>query len=126
MANVNDETAKMMPAISMLRLVPRLRAEGLGSIGVGLAVDNDGGMHIDTRALFVPNAPGGRRQRIRALRGPQLACLPSGNFMIAFGGAMPKSFSKSFLNRSAQMMNQMSKAAGGKEMTEEQSKQLTI
>ena len=46
--------------------------------------------------------------------------------MFAFDGAMPKSFAKGMLNMSVDMINNMSKAAGGKELTEEQSKQLNV
>ena len=95
----------------------------VSQFAIGWHVDNDGGLHIDSRTTFLP---GGSlaSAAIEAPAGLRLSCLPSGPFVLAFDGAMPKCFSQGMLNMSVDMINTMSKAAGSKELSEEQSKQL--
>ncbi len=97
----------------------------LSQLGVGMRVDDDGGLHIDTRATFVAGGTWAAAARdLKAPAGMPLSCLPAGSFMMAFDGAMPKSFSNSLLNMSVDMLNTMSKDSGGKELTPDQIKQL--
>ena len=126
LANSNDASMKM--AAGNLDLYEKLfeaADKELSAFAVGLHVDNDGGLHIDSRAEFVAGGTwAAAAADLVAPSGTRLACLPGGPFMIAFDGAMPKSYSKSMMSMSTDMINNMIKAAGGKELTEEQSKQL--
>jgi hypothetical protein len=97
----------------------------VSAFAVGMHVDNDGGFHEDIRTVFV--AGGSWATTASALAAPsgdRLACLPGGPYMLAFDGAMPKSFSKGFLNMGIGAINNMIKAGGGKELTKDQTKQL--
>lgn len=97
----------------------------VSAVGAGFSVDNDGGLHIRSRLTFV--AGGSWAASAIAPEAPpavRFACLPGGTFMLAFDGVMPKSFSKGMLNMSVDMINTMSKANGGKELSTDQSKQL--
>jgi hypothetical protein len=97
----------------------------VSQFGVAVRVDNDGGLHLDTRTTFVAGGTWAAGARgLQRPEGMRLSCMPAGSFMVAFDGAMPKSFSKSFLNMSVDMLNTMSKDSGGKELTEEQIKKL--
>ena len=126
LANSNDASTKM--AAGNLDLYEKLfeaTDKELSAFAVGLHVDNDGGLHIDSRAEFVEGGTwAAAAADLAAPSGTRLACLPGGPFMIAFDGAMPKSYSKGMMSMSTDMINNMIKAAGGKELTEEQSKQL--
>jgi hypothetical protein len=126
LANSNDASVKM--AAGNLEMYERLfeaADKELSVFAVGLHVDNDGGLHIDSRAEFVAGGSwAAEAGNLAAPAGARLACLPGGPFMIAFDGAMPKSFSKNMMNMSVDMINNMIKAGGGKELNEEQSKQL--
>ena len=97
----------------------------VSQFGVALRVDNDGGLHLDSRMTFVAGGTWAAGARgVQRPGGMRLSCLPAGPFMVALDGEMPKSFSKSFLNMSVDMLNTMSKDSGGKELTEEQIKKL--
>ena len=126
LANSNDASMKM--AAGNLVIYEQLfeaADKELSAFAVGLHVDNDGGLYIDSRAEFVAGGSWAAAAGDPAtLPGAQLACLPDGPFVVAVDGAMPKSFSKGMMNMSVDMINNMIKAGGGKELTEVQSKQI--
>ena len=126
LANSNDASVKM--AAENLEVYERLFAAAdkeLSTLAVGLHVDDDGGLHIDSRAEFVAGGSwAAAAGDLATPPGARLACLPGGPFMVAFDGAMPQSYSKGMMNMSADMINNMIKVGGGKELTEEQSKQI--
>ncbi|HEV2970927.1 MAG TPA: hypothetical protein VGY55_13225 [Pirellulales bacterium] len=97
----------------------------VSAFAVGMHVDHDGGFHEDIRTVFVAGGSwSSTASSLPVPQGDRLACLPGGPYMLAFDGAMPKSFSKGMLNMSVGAINNMIKAGGGKELTEEQTKQL--
>ncbi len=97
----------------------------VSAFGAGFSVDHDGGLHIHSRLTFVAGGSwAAAASAPEAPPGVRFACLPGGTFMLAFDGVMPKSFSKGMLNMSVDMINTMSKAEGGKELSKDQSKQL--
>jgi hypothetical protein len=125
-ANSNEPTMKMTAGnLDFYDSFLQFADKEINQFAIGWHVDIDGGLHIDSRTVFVAGgswatAAGG----VEAPPGDRLTCLPGGPFMLAFDGAMPKSFAKGMLNMSVDMINNMSKTTGGKELTEEQSKQL--
>src|SRR4029450_13298793 len=96
LANSNDASVKM--AADNLEVYERLFAAAdkeLSTFAVGLHVDDDGGLHIDSRAEFVAGGSwAAAADDLATPPGARLACLPGGPFMVAFDGAMPQSFSK--------------------------------
>ncbi|HKD36521.1 MAG TPA: hypothetical protein VKB78_06960 [Pirellulales bacterium] len=126
LANSGNESTKLMAGnLDAYDWMLSQAEKELGPVGVGLHVDRDGGLHIDTRAMFVSGgswATSGKS--LEGSSGAKLTCLPSGPFFLVFAGAMPQSLSKSFMNMSVDMFNNMAKAAGGKELGEEQKKKL--
>ena len=97
----------------------------ISQFAVGLNVDQEGGLHIDIRALFFPGGAWATAGKNLEHSGAvKLATLPAGPFMMAFDGKMPSSLSKNYMNLSVDMLNSMNKAGGGKALTPEQIKQL--
>lgn len=123
-ADSDNESTKLMAGnLEVYDLMLAQVEKELGPVGVGLHVDRDGGLHIDVRALFVSGGSWAASGKgLEGTAGAKLTCLPSGPFFIAFDGAMPQSFSKSMMNMSLDMFNNMAKAAGGKGLGEEQKK----
>jgi hypothetical protein len=125
-ANSSEEATKLMAGnLDVYDWMLSQAEKELGPVGVGLHVDQDGGLHIDVRAMFVSGgswATSGKS--LEGSSGAKLTCLPSGPFFMVFAGAMPQSLSKSFMNMSLDMFNGMAKAGGGKELGEEQKKKL--
>jgi hypothetical protein len=123
-SKANDPSTKMMAGnLAIYENFLEGADKEISQFAIGWHVDNDGGLHIDSRTTFL-HGGSWASARPEAPAGARLACLPGGPFMLAFDGAMPKGFSQGMLNMSVDMINNMSKAAGGKELTEEQSKQL--
>jgi hypothetical protein len=127
-ANSNEPTMKMTGVnLDFYDSLLQFADKEINRFAIGWHVDNDGGLHVDSRTVFVAGGSWATAAgAVEAPPGDRLTCLPGGPFMLAFDGAMPKSFSKEMLNMSVDMINNMSKAAGGKELTEEQSKQLNV
>ena len=125
-ANSGAPNAKMATqGFEVYDLLLKSADKEVSQFGLGMRVDNDGGLHIDSRTLFVAGGTWTAAARdLKAPEGMRLSCLPAGSYLMAFDGAMPKSFSKSFLNMSVDMINNLSKASGGKELTEDQIKQM--
>ncbi len=126
LANSTDASMKMAAGnLDMYEQLFEAADKELSAFAVGLHVDDDGGLHIDSRAEFIADGSwAATAADLAAPSGTRLECLPGGPFMIAFDGSMPKTLSKGMMNMSTDMINNMIKAAGGKELTEEQSKQL--
>lgn len=126
-ANANDESAKMMAGnLDAYDMFLASAEREVSTAGVAFHVDDNGGLHVDTRTIFVPSGSwAAAGKNFERAAGTPLACLPNGSFMMAFDGTMPKGFSTGFMNLSVQMMSNMSKAAGGQPLTEEQQKKLT-
>jgi hypothetical protein len=126
LANSNDPSVKMTTSsLELYESALEAAEKEVGELALGARIDNDGGLHLDIRALFVAGgslATAG--QSLEHPEGARLACLPNGPFMMAFDGPMPKAFSKNLLNLSVDMINTMSKTAGGKELNADQAKQL--
>jgi hypothetical protein len=126
LANSNDAAVKMYAG--NLDLYEQLFAAAdkeLSAFAVGLRVDEEGGLHVNSRTVFV--AGGSWAAAASGLEAPpaaRLGCLPGGPFMVAFDGAMPQSLSQGMMNMSVDMFNNMIKSTGGKELTAEQSKQI--
>ena len=125
-ANSGAPNAKMATqGFEVYDLLLKSADKEVSQFGLGMRVDNDGGLHIDSRTLFVAGGTWTAAARdLKVPEGMRLSCLPAGSYLMAFDGAMPKSFSKSFLNMSVDMINSLSKASGGKELTEDQIKQM--
>ena len=126
LAKTNDQMMKMSAAnLEVYETFLSVAEKEVNQIGVGVRLDDDGGWHLDTRTLFTPDGSwAAAAKALERHEGSRLACLPGGPFMMAFEGAMPKSFSKSMMNMSVEMMYNMSKVSGGKELTEDEAKRL--
>jgi hypothetical protein len=126
LGNSSDASLKMAAGNLVVyeRILDAAETE-LSAFAVGLHVDNDGGLYFNNRTVFVAGGSwAAAASDLSTPQGARLACLPGGPFIFAFDGAMPKSFANGMMNMSVEMINNMIKAAGGKKLSEEQSKQL--
>ncbi len=94
-------------------------------MAIGARVDDDGGLRFDNRMLFRGNGTLAKAgAEAQPVAGPRLTQLPGGPYFIAFEGSIRGSLSKNFLNISADAVKSMVKQSSGKDLTDEQMKQL--
>jgi hypothetical protein len=126
LANSGDESTKM--AANNLEIYDHFLTAAnkeLRQFAVGFHVDSDGDLYLESRAVFVEGGTWAASGKAVAQYGsPNLAGLPGGPFLFAVAGPMPQAFTQGMMNMSVDIINKMSKAAGGNELNEEQSKEL--
>ena len=95
------------------------------TFGVGARVDDDGGLRIDSRAVWKPDGQfAATAKKIPLPSGIPMAGLPAGPFLFAFDGEMPEALSQSLMGFSLDVLKAAAKGDGGKELTPEQTQKI--
>ncbi len=121
----NKQTAAAASVFESLDSLLEQAGREITTFGVGARVEDDGGLRVDSRAVFTPDGQfAATAKKIPLPTGIPMAGLPAGPFMVAFDGEMPEALSQSLMGFSLQVLKAAAKGQDGKDLTPEQTAKL--
>ena len=119
-----QQSAQIAAAFKMYETVLLKASEEINAFGVGLNLDDDSNLSIDSHLSFVDGGDWAAAIKdIKPAEGDRFAGIPAASFVFAGQGVLPAEWANGLAEFSGKYVTGMIKAAGGEEITEDQRKE---